>query len=114
MANPARSITRFRAAIIIFWAVAVALAWPRAARVEAALRVAGSAVAGSESRVAGVLIREAFPQPIYHYFVVVLSGPQPLDSLNTRVLLENLIRTAASEPYVSSVVSFLSASDSML
>ncbi len=111
---PARSIIRFRAAIIVFWAVAVALAWPRAARVDEALQVAGATPAESETARAQALIREAFPQPILQYFVVAVSAPDPLDSADTRFLLETLIQTAASEPYISRVVSFLSTRDSSL
>jgi len=111
---PARSIIRFRAAIIVFWAVAVALAWPRAARVDESLQVAGATPAESETERARTLIREAFPQPILQYFVVALSGPDPLDSASTRLLLETLTQAAESEPYISRVVSFLSTRDSSL
>ena len=109
-----RAIIRFRLAIVVYWAVAVAMAWPRAARIDEAIRVAGSAVPGSESERAGTLLRGAFPQPIYQYFAVVMSGPEPLDSPRTRLLLERLVAAADAEPYVTKVLSFLSTRDSML
>jgi RND superfamily putative drug exporter len=111
---PARSIIRFRAAIIVFWTIAVMAAWPRAARVDESLHVEGSTLTESETERARTLIREAFPEPILHYFAVALAGPDPLDSTSTRSLLEALTEAAEAEPYISRVISFLSTPDSSL
>jgi RND superfamily putative drug exporter len=111
---PARSIIRFRAAIIVFWIFAVAAASPRAARVDDSLQVEGSTLQEYETERARALIREAFPQPIVNYFVVALSSLDPLDSAATRSLLESLVEAATGEPYISRVISFLSARDSTL
>lgn len=111
---PAQSIIKYRAAIIAFWALAALAAWPRAARVDEELHVEGSTLSDSETQRARVLLQQAFPEPFYQYFVVALSGPQPLDSNITRSLLETLLRAADAEPYVTRTVSFLTAPDSTL
>lgn len=111
---PARTIIRFRAAIIGIWIVAVVAAWPRAAKVEESLQVQGTTLSEYETERARTLIREAFPQPIVNYFVVALAGPDPLDSAVTRGLFDTLTEAAAAEPYISRVVSFLSTGDSTL
>lgn len=111
---PAQSIIKFRAAIIAFWVLVVLAAWPRAARVDEDLHVEGSTLTESETQRARLLIQQAFPEPFYQYFVVALAGPEPLDSATTRSLLEDLISTAESEPYITKVISFLTAPDSTL
>ncbi|KPJ93563.1 MAG: hypothetical protein AMS18_05500, partial [Gemmatimonas sp. SG8_17] len=86
IALPSRSIIRFRAAILVFWSVAVALAWPRASRVDEALQVEGEQLTESETSRSRARILEAFPQPILHFFVVTVEGPSPIDSTPTRTL----------------------------
>jgi len=114
IALPSRSIIRFRAAILVFWSVAVALAWPRASRVDEALQVEGEQLTESETSRSRARILEAFPQPILHFFVVTVEGPSPIDSTPTRTLLETLTGAVDTLPYITRIISYLTTPDSSL
>lgn len=111
---PARSIVRFRTAIIAFWALVAVLAIPRASRVSEALQVEGEPIKGSEASRANALIRESFAEPIAAFFVVTLQAPDPIDSGAGRLLLERLTAAAESLPFITRTVSYLTSPDSSL
>ncbi len=109
----ARFIVRHRLPILILWIVLAALALPRAMSVHEVLRVEGQTHTASESKTGRELIREAFPLPVTHFFVVTMRGPLPIDSLSYGALLDSLTRVAANEPYISQTASYLTTRDSM-
>jgi RND superfamily putative drug exporter len=109
----ARFIVRHRLPILAVWIVLAALALPRAMSVHEVLRVEGQTLSESESKTGRELIREAFPLPVTHFFVVTMRGPLPIDSLSYGALLDSLTRVAASEPYISQTASYLTTRDSM-
>ncbi len=109
---PARTIVRFRFPIVILWAIAILFAIPRAVRVQEVLQVEGDAVRESESERANQLIRAAFPEPVANFFAVTLDAPIPIDRPESQRILEQLTRTAAAEPYITRVVSYLTTEDS--
>jgi len=111
---PAQSIIRFRALVLVFWIITALISWPRASRVQDGLQVEGQHLAESESQRAGVLIREAFPQPAAHFFAVTVSGPLPIDSPPTRGLIDSISDSIEQLPFVTRVVSYLSVTDSTL
>jgi len=93
------------------WALLAVLAFPRAAHVDQVLRVEGQTLNDAESKLGMELIRDAFPLPITHFFVVTLRGPVPIDSLSYSAVLDSLTRVAALEPYISQTASYLSTRD---
>jgi RND superfamily putative drug exporter len=109
----ARFIVRHRLPILTVWIVLTALALPRALSVHEVLRVEGQTLTESESKRGTELIRQAFPLPVTHYFVVTMSGRLPIDSLSYAALIDSLTRVAAAEPYISQTASFLTTRDSM-
>jgi RND superfamily putative drug exporter len=111
---PAQSIIRFRVFVLVFWVVAAAVAWPKASRVQEGLQVEGQQLSESESQLASTLIREAFPQPVAHFFAVTVSGPLPIDSPPTGRLIDSLSKAVEQLPFVTRVVSYLSLPDSTL
>jgi len=111
---PAQSIVRYRVPLLLFWAVALLFSIPRASRVHESLQVEGEPILDSESDAAGRLIREAFPEPIAHFFVVTLSAPGPVDSGGPRAVLASLTEAAEAQPYVTRVLSYLNTRDSNL
>jgi RND superfamily putative drug exporter len=109
----ARFVVRHRLPILAVWIVLTALALPRAMSVHEVLRVEGQTLTESESKHGTELIREEFPLPVTHYFVVTMRGPLPIDSLSYAALIDSLTRVAAAEPYISQTASFLTTRDSM-
>ncbi len=114
IAPPARVIIRLRFLVIGFWLVAAVFALPRATTVHHVLRVEGQTLLDSDSKLAADLISEEFSLPISTFFAVALTGPEPLDSPPYNAFLDSLTRRASSEPYISQVVSYLTARDSSL
>jgi len=111
---PAQSIVRYRIPLLLFWIVALVLAMPKASRVHERLQVEGEPMLNSESEAAGRLIRDVFPEPIAHFFVVTLRGPVPIDSARPRAVLTSLTEAAEAEPYITRVISYINTSDSSL
>ncbi len=111
---PAGLIVRYRALILVFWAIAAVVAFPRASRMQDSLSVEGKRLNRSESGTASELIRDAFPEPVGDFFAITVSGPLPIDSAPTRELVEVISDAAFELPYITRVISYLTVQDSTL
>jgi RND superfamily putative drug exporter len=109
-----RAVIRYRIPVIALWVVIAAFALPRASRVHEVLRVEGETLQPAESKQGDALIKQAFDVPVTSFFVVTITGPVPIDSLPYHALLDSLTLTASLKPYVSRVVSYLTAPDTSL
>ena len=110
---PARSLIQFRLAALIFWAVLAILAVPRAASVHDALKMeGGESLTDSEAERFNGIIQQEFRQPIAHFLVITVHGPNPIEDERTLALIEALSDAAQQEPYVGRVVSYLTTPDS--
>ncbi|MBI4420706.1 MAG: MMPL family transporter, partial [Gemmatimonadetes bacterium] len=108
------AVVRLRYVILGFWVLIVALAVPRASRVNEVLQVEGRGLRDSESERADGQLRQAFVRPVDDFFAVTVEGALPVDSPTYRALLDTLTAAAASESYITHVVSYRSTRDSSL
>jgi RND superfamily putative drug exporter len=109
----ARFVVRFRWAIIALWAVAVAVATPKARHVAEVLTARSDAPDGTESADVDEALRTRFPRPFGDALVVTFEAPAPLDSTGPGAALDSLIAGFTEAPWVSRVVSWRSTGDSM-
>ena len=110
----ARSVVRWRWAIIVFWAVLGFVAARRAPHVLEVLNVRGGTEKETESSRAERLLRERFSRPLSEYFVVVIGAPAPFDSGAPRRVLDSLVAALQRPSAVRGVLSFFSTGDSTL
>ena len=110
----ARAVVKYRFLVIGLWLVIAAIALPRAAQVNDVLQVQGKSLRPTEAAEAQAKIANAFARPVAKFIAVALQGPVSIDDPEYRVLVEDLSRTAAAQPYIDEVISFLSTRDSGL
>lgn len=110
----ARTVVRYRYLIIAFWAILAAMAVPRATRVNEVLQVEGRSLRPTEASEVQNTIATAFSRPVAKFIAVAIRGPVPVDDERYHTLITRLSTTAASQPYIAEVLSYLNAPDSGL
>jgi RND superfamily putative drug exporter len=109
----ARSLIRWRWAVISFWAVIGYLAAKQAPHVVEVLNTRGGSRAPTEASRVDDLLRTRFSKPLNDFFAVTIEAPQALDSGAPRLLLDSLIARFERQDYIVGVVSFRSTGDSL-
>ena len=109
----ARSLIRWRWAVIAIWAVIAAVAFLRAPKTPERLALRGGSDRMTEARTADLLLSERFERPFGEFFAVTVEGPSSFASGPAREALDSLTAAAASLPFVQNVISHRTRSDSL-
>ncbi|MDH4130211.1 MAG: MMPL family transporter [Gemmatimonadota bacterium] len=107
-----RTLIRWRWPIIAAWTVIGYVAAHRAPRVIEVLNVRGGTRISTEASRAEQILRSQFDRPLNDLFAVTLESPLAVDSDPARLLLDSLLAAFERQPYINSVVSFRSTTDS--
>jgi RND superfamily putative drug exporter len=105
-------IIRWRWAVIVIWAVVGYLARDKASHVVEALNVRGGSRGPTEATRVDALLRTRFSKPLSDFFAVTIQTPEPVDSGRAKILIDTLSARFHREPYVTSVLSSTSLTDS--
>ena len=107
-------LVRFRWLVLAVWAVIGVVALVRAPHTPELLSLRGGNDQETEARKADRLLNTRFERPFSEFFAVVLSGPGQFDRPGpARSALDTVTTELAREPYVRSLLSYLSTSDSL-
>lgn len=109
----ARSLVRWRWAVITLWAVVGAIAFVRAPKTPDKLALRGGSDQLTEARLADRLLTERFSRPFGEFFAVTVEAPTSFVSGSARETLDSLTTAAARFGSVQSVVSYLTRGDSL-
>lgn len=110
----ARIVVRFPWAVLAFWAVAAAIALPRAWRVNDVLQVEASSESLTEAKYAAQVVQAEFPTPVSEFLAVTVTGPDAYGSPRFNGLLTALVDSTTALDWVTRVVSFPGTGDSAL
>jgi putative drug exporter of the RND superfamily len=106
------AIVRLRYGVIAVWVLLALAAMPAASGLSDVLQVEGRGLPTVESARSDRLLRQDFVRPVADFLAIAVHGPVPLDNPAYRNLLDALTTTAAAQPYISQVASYLSTGDS--
>ena len=109
----ARSLVRWRGLVIAVWVVVGAVALVRAPKTPDRLDLRGGTLTPTEGRQADKLLSTRFARPFGEFFAITLEGPSSFAAGPAGAVLDSLTATARRQPYVQSVVSFRTRSDSL-
>jgi len=109
----ARALIRWRGAVMLFWAVAAVFAFSRAPGTVERLDLRGGSHRPTEARVADSLLRTRFPRAFSEYFVVTVLGPTSFAEGPPREALDSLLAAARRPPWISTVLGWPDARDSL-
>jgi len=109
----ARALVRWRLAVIAIWAIIGAISFTQAPKTPDLLALRGGSETESEARRTDRLLTERFRRPFGEYVAVILEGPSSFRAGPARSVLDSLTETAHRLPYVETVVSWLTRSDSL-
>jgi len=109
----ARSLIRWRWAVMAGWVVIGAIAASRAPRVLDVLSVQGGTSQETEASRVERLLRTRFNRPASDLVAVTFTAPLPIDSAAPRALLDSLVAAIGREPYVQGVVYYRAGPDSL-
>ncbi len=108
-----RALVRWRWGVIGVWAaIGVASAFHAGGTVER-LEIRGGATQLTEARLADSLLAARFTRPLSEFFAVTVQGPRQMTEGLPGDLLDSLIATTRSQPWVQGVVSIRSTNDSI-
>ncbi len=108
----ARSLVRWRWAIIAMWTVVGVIAAHQAPHVLEVLNARGGTGQPTEASRADDLLRVRFPRPLNEFFAVTFAAPAPIDSGRPKEILDSLTAALGQPSYVRGVISFQSTGDS--
>ena len=109
----ARVLMRWRWLVIAFWVVVGAIAFVQAPKTPELLDLRGGTLKPTEGRAADKLLTTRFARPFGEFFAVTVEGPSSFASGAARAVLDSLATSAQRQPYIQSVVSFQTRSDSL-
>ena len=107
----ARTLVRWRWAVLVLWAAVGAVAAVRAPRTPALLNIRGGSERETEATRADAILNREFSRPIGEFFAVTLEGPAAFDQPAGGAVLDSVLAGLAREPYVRGLVSYPSTSD---
>ncbi len=108
----ARTLVRWRWAVLVVWAGIGAAAAARAPATPGLLNIRGGSARETEASRADALLNERFSRPIGEFFAVTLDGPEAFDEPAGRAVLDTLLGALRREPFVRGLVSYPSTGDS--
>jgi RND superfamily putative drug exporter len=108
----ARALVRWRWVVVAVWALVGVWSALRAPETLEKLDVAGGGREITEAVRAEAMLAERFAKPISDFLVLVVTAPQPFDTLAGTPVLDSLNAAIAREPYVRSVVTWRGTKDS--
>ncbi|MEZ4585861.1 MAG: hypothetical protein R2909_05620 [Gemmatimonadales bacterium] len=109
----AHALVRWRLVVIAIWLVIGVISFTQAPKTPELLALRGGSETESEARRADRLLTERFGRPFGEFFAVILEGPTSFRAGPARAVLDSLTRTAARQPHVQTVVSWLTREDSL-
>jgi RND superfamily putative drug exporter len=108
----ARTLVRWRWAVLVVWAGIGAVAAVRAPATPGLLNIRGGSARETEASRADALLNDRFSRPIGEFFAVTLDGPAAFDEPAGRAVLDTLLGALRREPFVRGLVSYPSTGDS--
>lgn len=109
----ARVLVRWRWFVIALWTVAGAVAFVQAPKTPERLDLRGGTIKPTEGKAADRMLMSRFARPFGEFFAVTLEGPSSFASGPAQAVLDSLTATARRQPYVQTVVSYLTRGDSL-
>jgi RND superfamily putative drug exporter len=109
----ARSLIRWRWAVIVLWAVIGVVAANRAPRVLDVLNVQGGTDQETETSRTETLIRTRFARPASDLLAVTFAAPDPVDSGSARAMLDSMVAALGREPFITGLIFYRPGSDSL-
>jgi RND superfamily putative drug exporter len=109
----ARSLIRWRWAVIVLWSVIGVVAANRAPHVLDVLNVQGGTNRETEASRAERLIRTRFARSASDLLAITVTAPVPIDSAGPRALLDSLVAGLGREPYIQGLVFYRPGPDSL-
>src|SRR4051812_39829781 len=107
----ARSLVRWRWAVLVVWAVIGAVAAVRAPATPSLLNIRGGSARETEASRTEDLLTRRFSRPIGEFFAVTLQAPAPFDEPAPRAALDTLLAALGRQKYVRGLVSYPSTGD---
>jgi RND superfamily putative drug exporter len=108
----ARTLVRWRWAVLVVWAVIGAVAAVRAPATPGLLNIRGGSERETEASRADKILNDRFSRPIGEFFAVTLEGPAAFDTPAGRAVLDTLLAALDRQPFVRGLVSYPSTGDS--
>ncbi len=109
----ARAVVKFRWLVIALWLAAGAVALGQARHTPERLDIRGGSTRETEAMRADRLLQTRFSRSIGEFFAVTLEAPSPIDRPGPGAVLDSLAAVLRREPYVRTVLTFHTTSDSL-